>query len=79
MVIFRENTEDIYAGIEFEHGSEDNKKFKELFKAGVPEGVRQDPLPGHLRHRLQARVAGRHRAPVQGGAGVRDRATSAAA
>src|SRR5687767_12470207 len=27
MVIFRENTEDIYAGIEFESGSEDNKKF----------------------------------------------------
>ncbi len=32
MVIFRENTEDIYAGIEFEHGTEENKKFKELFK-----------------------------------------------
>ena len=32
MVIFRENTEDIYAGIEFEHGSEENRKFKELFK-----------------------------------------------
>src|SRR5512139_1815029 len=28
MVIFRENTEDIYAGIEFEQGSEANKKFK---------------------------------------------------
>src|SRR5574341_790100 len=27
MVIFRENTEDIYAGIEFEQGSEANKKF----------------------------------------------------
>src|SRR6186713_148602 len=27
MVIFRENTEDIYAGIEFEHGTEDSKKF----------------------------------------------------
>ena len=32
MVIFRENTEDIYAGIEFEQGSDDNKKFLELFK-----------------------------------------------
>ena len=38
MVIFRENTEDIYAGIEFEAGTEDNKKFLEFFKAGVPEG-----------------------------------------
>jgi isocitrate dehydrogenase len=31
MVIFRENTEDIYAGIEFEAGTEGNKKFLELF------------------------------------------------
>ena len=37
MVIFRENTEDIYAGIEFELGSDDNKKFKELFKANFPK------------------------------------------
>ena len=28
MVIFRENTEDIYAGIEFENGSDENKKIK---------------------------------------------------
>ncbi|MBI2997868.1 MAG: NADP-dependent isocitrate dehydrogenase [Deltaproteobacteria bacterium] len=32
MVIFRENTEDIYAGIEFANGTEDNKKFKALLK-----------------------------------------------
>src|SRR3979411_1505784 len=31
MVIFRENTEDIYAGVEFEAGSEANKKFLALF------------------------------------------------
>ncbi len=36
MVIFRENTEDIYAGIEFERGAEDNAKFLELFKASFP-------------------------------------------
>ncbi|MFT7533469.1 MAG: isocitrate dehydrogenase [Gammaproteobacteria bacterium] len=36
MVIFRENTEDIYAGIEFEEGSEENKKFLELFKEAFP-------------------------------------------
>ncbi|MBL1142744.1 MAG: NADP-dependent isocitrate dehydrogenase [Proteobacteria bacterium] len=36
MVIFRENTEDIYAGIEFEEGTEDNKKFLELFKEAFP-------------------------------------------
>ena len=32
MVIFRENTEDIYAGIEFKEGSEEVKKFLSLFK-----------------------------------------------
>jgi isocitrate dehydrogenase len=37
MVIFRENTEDIYAGIEFEAGTEDNKKFLELFKQAFPK------------------------------------------
>ncbi len=37
MVIFRENTEDIYVGIEFEAGTEDNKKFLELFKQTFPK------------------------------------------
>jgi isocitrate dehydrogenase len=37
MVIFRENTEDIYAGIEFANGTDDNKKFKELFKEAFPK------------------------------------------
>ncbi len=31
MVIFRENTEDIYAGIEFQAGTEDTERFKKLF------------------------------------------------
>ncbi len=37
MVIFRENTEDIYSGIEFANGSEDNIKFKKLFKDAFPK------------------------------------------
>lgn len=37
MVIFRENTEDIYAGIEFENGSPENDKFKQVFKEAFPE------------------------------------------
>ena len=36
MVIFRENTEDIYVGIEFESGSEENRKFLELFRENFP-------------------------------------------
>ncbi len=37
MVIFRENTEDIYAGVEFEQGSEENEKFKALLKEHFPD------------------------------------------
>ena len=37
MVIFRENTEDIYAGIEFEQGTEPNQKFLSLFKESFPD------------------------------------------
>ncbi len=36
MVIFRENTEDIYAGIEFEAGTEANRKFIDLFREHFP-------------------------------------------
>jgi isocitrate dehydrogenase len=37
MVVFRENTEDIYTGIEFEYGSEDNKRFTRLLKEQFPK------------------------------------------
>jgi len=37
MVIFRENTEDIYTGIEFQYGSDEDEKFKEMFKAAFPK------------------------------------------
>ncbi len=36
MVIFRENTEDIYAGIEFEQGGEENERFLTMFKESFP-------------------------------------------
>ena len=36
MVIFRENTEDIYAGIEFERGSDANAKFLRVFQENFP-------------------------------------------
>ncbi|NJD59499.1 MAG: isocitrate dehydrogenase (NADP(+)) [Anaerolineales bacterium] len=36
MVIFRENTEDIYTGIEFEYGTEENRKFMRLLKENFP-------------------------------------------
>jgi isocitrate dehydrogenase len=37
MVIFRENTEDIYTGIEFQYGTDDNVKFKKLLKDAFPK------------------------------------------
>lgn len=37
MAIFRENTEDIYAGVEFEHGTEENQRFMKLLKENFPQ------------------------------------------
>ncbi|PPD40335.1 MAG: isocitrate dehydrogenase (NADP(+)), partial [Methylobacter sp.] len=37
MVIFRENTEDIYAGLEFAQGSEENQRFMRLLQENFPE------------------------------------------
>ena len=45
MVIFRENTEDIYAGIEFEQGSEENRRFKEMFKQAFPKAYAKIRFP----------------------------------
>ena len=45
MAIFRENTEDIYAGIEFEGGSEDSKKFLSLMKNNFSERFNKIRFP----------------------------------
>ncbi|MBS0378212.1 MAG: NADP-dependent isocitrate dehydrogenase [Proteobacteria bacterium] len=45
MVIFRENTEDIYAGIEFEAGTPDNQKFLELFRQAFPKAYAKIRFP----------------------------------
>jgi len=45
MVIFRENTEDIYAGIEFEQGSEDNQRFLELLRENFPDRFKKIRFP----------------------------------
>jgi isocitrate dehydrogenase len=45
MVIFRENTEDIYAGIEFQEGSEENKKFMTLLKDNFPKSYKKIRFP----------------------------------
>jgi isocitrate dehydrogenase len=45
MVIFRENTEDIYAGIEFQEGTEDNKKFLSTFREEFPKLYKKIRFP----------------------------------
>lgn len=45
MTIFRENTEDIYAGIEFQEGTEENKKFLKLFEENYPKLFKKIRFP----------------------------------
>ena len=45
MVIFRENTEDIYAGIEFEAGSDENSRFLKLLKESFPDQYHKIRFP----------------------------------
>jgi isocitrate dehydrogenase len=45
MVIFRENTEDIYAGIEFETGTEENKRFLDILKREFPKSYAKIRFP----------------------------------
>ncbi|HET6762986.1 MAG TPA: NADP-dependent isocitrate dehydrogenase [Longimicrobiaceae bacterium] len=45
MVIFRENTEDIYAGIEFEEGTDDAKKFLALVQENFPDRFKKIRFP----------------------------------
>ena len=68
MVIFRENTEDIYTGIEFEYGTRGQPALQEPAQRAFPQRICQDPLPGHLRRWASSRSpkkapppgAGRH-------------------
>ena len=46
MVIFRENTEDIYTGIEFELGSQANQRFKALLQENFPQEYQKIRFPG---------------------------------
>ncbi len=45
MVVFRENTEDIYAGIEFQQGTDDLKKFLKFFKETFGERYKKIRFP----------------------------------
>ncbi len=71
MVIFRENSEDIYAGIEWAEGSPEAKKVIDFLVNQM--GVRKIRFPQILRHRCQAGIARGHRAAGAQGDPVRDR------
>ena len=45
MVVFRENTEDIYTGIEFEDGTEGNRQFTQLLQEYFPEDYNKIRFP----------------------------------
>ena len=77
MVIFRENTEDIYAGIEW--AAETPEARKVIALPAERDGRQEDPLPGDQRHRHQAGLARGHGAAGARRHRVRARATSAAA
>jgi isocitrate dehydrogenase len=45
MIVFRENTEDVYTGIELEYGIESNARFKKLFEAAFPKDFKKIRFP----------------------------------
>jgi isocitrate dehydrogenase len=45
MVIFRENTEDIYAGIEFQEGTDEAKEFRKFLKKAFPKAYEKVRFP----------------------------------
>ena len=54
MVVFRENTEDIYAGIEYPTGSQEVQKLINFLQTEL--GVTKIRFPGKFRHRHQTCV-----------------------
>src|SRR5262249_49734950 len=56
MVIFRENTEDIYAGIEFEAGSESGQAFLAVFRERFPKEFKKNRFPDECGFGLKKRA-----------------------
>jgi isocitrate dehydrogenase len=71
MVIFRENTEDIYAGIEFAEGTPDARRSSSA-EDEFPKDYKKIRFQGtNIGHRRQAGVARGHGAPVRGRSSTR--------
>ena len=71
IVIFRENTEDVYAGIEWEQGSADCARLIEVHQQGYAEGRQETDSPG-FRRRHQADFSDRNQASGAHGDSARD-------
>ena len=63
MVTFRENTEDLYAGIEFAAGTPENERFLHLLQENFPEEYERIRFKDNVGHRRQAHLARRQPAP----------------
>ena len=79
MVIFRENTEDIYAGIEFEAGSADAKKVLAFLEKEFPKDYKKVRFPETTGIGIKPVSPRGHRAPRARRHRVRARPTSARA
>ena len=73
LVIVRENTEDLYAGIEFERGSDGARQIAAAIERAVGR-----PAPRRLRHLDQADLGGRHAARRRSSRSTTPAATAAA-
>ena len=64
MVIFRENTEDIYAGIDYQAGSVEAKKILEFLQRELPAGVEENPVWRRRRRTKSASASNPSAAPA---------------
>ena len=62
IIIFRENTEDVYAGIEWKQGTAEAQAADRIYEQRHADG-RQETSPPGLRHRHQADLDHRNQAP----------------
>ena len=70
MVIFRENTEDIYAGIEFRAGTPESQRFLKLFEKSFPRNYQNSIRDRKSDQRVCFAGAGTGKADVEVGIGL---------
>jgi isocitrate dehydrogenase len=76
MVIFRENTEDIYAGIEYAGGTDDSKKILDFFEQNFPKEFKKirfgtDAANAAWQKALESKGAPKRTLPLMVGLGIK--------